>query len=326
MFSGQKEYMLRNRCFWVSGVSFYTDTCMDVEVNDILDMNLEKDNEYDSEAIKITTDNNNTCGYVPKGLKGVVRNKLNSHELKVIEKKLYKGNYALRVMPVIRDKDHILVFDLETTGLPTTKGFRKYYSYKDTQKYDSSRTVQISFLLHHIKKNKTIEYDYIVKPDNFVIENSEFHGITQEMALNDGVDLYNVADILENIIDNNNITQLIGHNVFFDIHVLLSDLYRIGRKNLIKKIKQLTPFCTMEQSKNILKLKPCKYGKYKMPKLIELCEYVLGKSPTDLHNSLNDTRYTLQCYLKLFTNDDDMVSDDNLDELEKEFEDEIMGK
>ena len=43
--------------------------------------------------------------------------------------------------------DNILFFDLETTGLPSTQGFGKFYPYTETQKYDTSRIVSFAFFL-----------------------------------------------------------------------------------------------------------------------------------------------------------------------------------
>jgi len=285
-----------NSTFWINNTYKYSEECNNISVDTRLKMLY----NHDSDNIYIISKDNNTCGRVPNNLIENYLCKINTHDLKVIKKETIGDKVNLKVISKIRKKNNVLVLDLETTGLPKTKGFGNYYSYKDVSKYDPCRTVQISFLLHDVKKKSTTEYNYIVKPDNFEINNSEFHGITQEMALTDGIELNNVADILESVIDNNKITYIIGHNLVFDMNVLMSDLYRIGRNKLIKKLKRLTMFCTMEQSKDILQLKPFIYGEYKNPKLIELCEYVLGESPTDLHNSLNDCKYTLRCYLDLF--------------------------
>ena len=287
----------KNLSFWVKGVSFYTNTCKNIKMSEKLLMSF--DNEYES-AIKISTEHGITCGYVPKTIKNQFANKVDLYDLYVVEKKEFNDAYAIKVSPSVRSNGNLLILDTETTGLPEKKNFNEYHSYKELDKYDSSRIVQLSYILHNLDNGQNSEYDFIIKPDNFEINNSEFHGITQEIAMNDGCNIKSVVEILESVIDENKITYIIGHNVYFDLHVLFSELYRIGHKDLIKKIKKANIFCTMEQSTDILQLEPFRYGNYKHPKLSELCEYVLGYCPGDLHNSLNDVRYTLECFIKLF--------------------------
>lgn len=52
----------------LSGVSFYQDIIKTLKENDILTMELDTDNKYDSNAIKILKDNT-ICGYIPKKYK-----------------------------------------------------------------------------------------------------------------------------------------------------------------------------------------------------------------------------------------------------------------
>ena len=83
---------------------------------------------------------------------------------------------------------NILFFDTETTGLiPKEKfQFEKINSYP--------RLVQLSALLYneHGELLKTI--DFVVKPNGFIIDNSEIHGITNENAIQSGNDLASVID------------------------------------------------------------------------------------------------------------------------------------
>ena len=67
-------------------------------------------------------------------------------------------------------------------------------------------------------------------------------------------------------------------------------------------VKKINCFCTMKSCVNITKIKR-KNGGYKYPKLKELYEYIFGSEPKNLHNSLYDTRYTLDCLKELYYND-----------------------
>jgi len=51
--------------FLVCGVSFYTNTVNQINIDDILQMEFEPDNTFDAYAIVIKR-NNEKCGYVPK--------------------------------------------------------------------------------------------------------------------------------------------------------------------------------------------------------------------------------------------------------------------
>ena len=48
----------------------------------------------------------------------------------------------------------VIVFDTETTGLPITKGFNNYYSYKELEKYNSSRLLSICWQVYKDTQSK----------------------------------------------------------------------------------------------------------------------------------------------------------------------------
>lgn len=215
----------------------------------------------------------------------------------------------------------LLFFDLETTGLPNMIGYDKYYHYSDLSKYDTSRIVQISIHIYEydnkikkicvspsaisleIKDNKTKKiqfnmtniFDYIVKPNGFKIENSEFHGITNDIASTKGIEF---KEIIPKIIKEFENSYLIAHNVMFDKMVLLSELYRAGFKDEVKLIENLPVFCTCMEIKSVTKIIN-KYGKYKNPKLSELYEFLFKITPKNLHNANADTTYLTECFFEL---------------------------
>ncbi len=90
----------------------------------------------------------------------------------------------------------IMIFDIETTGLPKTISYGVYYPYNDLSKYDSSRIVQISMMLCTKNFEKISIENFIIKPENFKINNSDMHGITDDIAQKDGVAFNIVADTL----------------------------------------------------------------------------------------------------------------------------------
>ena len=69
---------------------------------------------------------------------------------------------------------------------------------------------------------------------------------------------------------------------------------------ILRKIEKLPYFCTMKSTTEICKLPHKGFtNKYKYPKLAELYHYIFGKTPENLHNSMNDAIYTLECLIEL---------------------------
>ena len=83
-------------------------------------------------------------------------------------------------------------------------------------------------------------------------------------------------------------------------------MFRYMKKNqlvnfpILRKIEKLPYFCTMKSTTEICKLPNKNFpDKYKYPKLEELYHYIFGKKPENLHNSMNDAIYTLECLIEL---------------------------
>ncbi len=234
----------------------------------------------------------------------------------------------------------IAFIDLETTGLPKTISFNRYHPYESTQYYNNSRIVQIALVVctldkaslgdllknAEIKDNSSINsiekkvdadcildslsqnypfveviarHDYIIKPDGFVIQNAEIHDITQDMACFVGLPFLEAINRLES--DLEKCQALIAHNIIFDKNILLSELHRYGKLNLINKIKSMKEFCTSKGTSHILKMKYTtgSFSKFKQPKLSELYRYLFNKQAENLHNALVDISITLLCFLEL---------------------------
>ena len=150
----------------------------------------------------------------------------------------------------------VIVFDTETTGLPITKGFNNYYSYKDLDKYNSSRLLSICWQVYDNTTFISSNY-FIIKPVDFTIDNKskscEINGITQEMALEKGIDINEVFTKLFN--DLINTDRLVAHNINFDVNIILSELYRNNKNNIIDLLLSKSLYCTMINGKDIAKIK-----------------------------------------------------------------------
>ena len=57
-----------------------------------------------------------------------------------------------------------LILDVETSGLPLTKGFNNYYHPSDLSKYNKSRLIEIAYVM---LEDKTVRIERLIKPEEF---------------------------------------------------------------------------------------------------------------------------------------------------------------
>lgn len=187
-----------------------------------------------------------------------------------------------------RSDIYYLFFDTETAGLPYD------FSASTSRTGNWPRLVQLSWIAQDRHGNTISEGNYIIRPDGFEIpyEASDVHGITTEMALEEGTDLRTVLD--EFMLDAYEARYLVCHNAAFDINVLGCEFYRIFGED---KIRWKPAICTMLASTEWCDL-PGAYGP-KWPKLQELHEILFGYEFDDAHDSSADVAATARCYWEL---------------------------
>ena len=199
----------------------------------------------------------------------------------------------------------IIVFDTETSGLPICTRYKEYPHPSNLSSYDPCRLVQLSYSIHSPKMIELIkEYDSYVRPNGFTIseESQKITGITNEKVNTEGKELSDVLDVFMKDIEllGSSSVLLVGHNVLFDINVIASELFRLGRKEESEKFHLMRTFCTMESTKNEIKIeRQMKNGRryIKDPSLKEAFEfYSKGMPIQNQHNSLYDVRNTAFVY------------------------------
>jgi DNA polymerase III epsilon subunit-like protein len=170
--------------------------------------------------------------------------------------------------------------------------------------------VQFSYVIHDTELNNIVDLrDYIIKTPTHVViseESIKLHGITKERALKDGVDLNYVMDLFCNI----SYDYIIGHNLEFDVKMLIVEFYRLKQESdhdksydqiieYFEKSQHFNSkcFCTMKNTVDICKIQTTRG--YKYPKLSELHKHLFSVEPKNLHNSLFDVIITLRCFYKL---------------------------
>ena len=183
-----------------------------------------------------------------------------------------------------------IVLDTETAGLPVRKGWDTYHNPKQFDKYYSQcRLVELAYVVYE-DDVEILRYENIIIPSNFTIDNSQFHNITTEIATMKGRDLTEVLNQLSTDIEG--CSSIVGHNINFDIHILLAEAHRTGNNKLVNLITKKKLFCTMTYGK-------VKMETYKSPKLTELYEFLYNKPLDQKHRALSDVMSIVDCYRKL---------------------------
>ncbi|MDR0680267.1 MAG: 3'-5' exonuclease [Dysgonamonadaceae bacterium] len=182
----------------------------------------------------------------------------------------------------------ILFFDTETTGLP--KNWKT--SYRNLENWP--RLVQLAWIVGDEDGNLINQYNYVIKPLNFVIpdEASKIHKISTSDALHNGKNLKLVLEHFNQAI--NQVDYIVAHNLNFDINVIASELYR-NKMNI--PLFEKKKICTMESSVDYCKIDG--YYGYKYPKLEELYRKLFNTTFNEAHNASVDILATFNCFYKL---------------------------
>jgi len=94
--------------------------------------------------------------------------------------------------------------------------------------YCYARLVVLNYEIGYVENNKyyqEIKKKLIVKPHCINISNStEYHGITQEYALNNGINCDKIIEEFKNDIKDVNV--LVSHNIDFHLKTLLAEIVR----------------------------------------------------------------------------------------------------
>ncbi len=176
-------------------------------------------------------------------------------------------------------------FDTETTGLPIDYDA----SYTDIDNWP--RLVQLAWIVYN--DNVVVSRcNKIIKPVGFTIplETTNVHGISTQYAIEEGQKAENVLRLF--LEDTNGADVLIGHNIKFDLNIILSELFRLNIENAIDKIEVLD---TMLLSVDYCEIPSKKYG-FRYPKLIELYNKLFSESFDNMHNAMADVEATAKCF------------------------------
>ncbi|WP_106790679.1 DNA polymerase III subunit alpha [Aquimarina sp. Aq78] len=184
-----------------------------------------------------------------------------------------------------------LVFDTETTGLPK----RWDAPISDTDNWP--RCIQIAWQLHDAMGNCIEHQDYLVRPDGFNIpyDAEKIHGISTELATQDGITLEEVLDKFNIALSKTKF--VVGQNVGFDVNIMGAEFYRLGVENNLQELPVLDT-CT-EITAGLCQIQGGRGGKFKLPTLTELHQHLFGTAFGEAHNATADVEATTRCFFEL---------------------------
>lgn len=202
----------------------------------------------------------------------------------------------------------VLVFDTETTGLPTERNA----SIMDVDKWPY--IVQLSYILYETETKQIIDMkDNLIKIplDVEITPGSEsIHHISRVMCQANGISISDAINCFNKALDKADL--VLGHNISFDKRMIMVECKRLNKYqrftvNGLRKAE----FCTMKKGTDLCKIEVTpqigeKY--YKYPTLSELHFKLFDTTPKGTHNALSDILITLRCFIKMI-DDIDFITD-----------------
>ncbi len=184
-----------------------------------------------------------------------------------------------------------LIFDTETTGLP------RNFNAPITDTDNWPRCIQIAWQLHDELGNLVEHQDYLVKPEGFNIpyDAERIHGISTDLAEEQGIALAEVLVKFNEALGKAKF--VVGQNIKFDINIMGCELHRFGVESSLANMPVLDT-CT-EVTADLLKIPGGRGGKFKLPTLTELHQYLFGTPFGEAHNATADVEATTRCFLEL---------------------------
>ena len=184
-----------------------------------------------------------------------------------------------------------IIFDTETTGLP------RNWNAPITDTDNWPRVIQIAWQLHD-DMGRLIEHkDFLIRPDGFNIpyDSEQIHGISTQLAEEQGHDLEDILNEFNQALEKAKF--VVGQNVTFDTNVWGCEFYRLGIETPMHEMTVLDT-CT-ETTANLCRLPGGRGGKFKLPTLTELHEFLFHEKFNEAHNATADVEATTRCFFEL---------------------------
>lgn len=197
----------------------------------------------------------------------------------------------------------LLFIDTETSCFANEIGVNMYNrpSIDENGEVVYPHISQISWIITSKSGEEIVKRNFIILPEGYVISKNatSVHGITNEIAVEKGVSIKFVIDILKQDIEENKCYKICGHNVKFDIHMIEAECLRLGYNDLFDDLVGFHYEDTCGNSKIMHYVGGRdSRGRIKKPKLIELYIKLFNEGFDGAHDSMADIEATKKCYFE----------------------------
>jgi DNA polymerase-3 subunit alpha len=214
-----------------------------------------------------------------------------------------------------------LIFDTETTGLP------KRWNAPITDTNNWPRCIQIAWQLHDDMGHCLEHQDFLIRPDGFNIpyDAEKIHGISTALATEKGEDLAVVLEKFNSALSKAKF--VVGQNVGFDLNIMGCEYHRLQVETPLNNMPVLDT-CT-ETTASLCQLPGGRGGKFKLPTLTELHQFLFKTPFAEAHNATADVEATTRCFLELlrkgiFTPDELQSSPEYIQEFKAQYPNPIV--
>lgn len=184
-----------------------------------------------------------------------------------------------------------IIFDTETTGLP------RDWNAPITDTDNWPRVIQIAWQLHDDMGTMIEHQDFLIRPDGFDIpyDAEQIHGISTELAKEQGEPLEDVLKLFNEALSKAKF--VVGQNIQFDINVTGCEFVRTEMDTPMLEMAILDT-CT-ETTANLCQIPGGRGGRFKLPTLTELHQYLFNVPFAEAHNATADVEATTRCFFEL---------------------------
>jgi hypothetical protein len=207
-----------------------------------------------------------------------------------IKNKIKENKNDKEIVPLLlmeektKNSKYFMILDTETTGLPR----RKVFTPENINYFNSSRMIELGYIIYDENNKEIKRYNSLIKPDNFEINNTHIHGITTKDCKTKGLEM---KVVLNNFyLDLLTVDKLICHNIDFDYNILLNEAYRSNHTELFKTLENINKICTQKLTKDL-------YGK--KTKLSNWYKLLFNEDPQQNHRALDDVIILEKCYFSV---------------------------
>lgn len=161
----------------------------------------------------------------------------------------------------------------------------------------SARLVSICWLIWDEHGREVSTNYHIIKPDGFTIlpGATAKHRITHKQAEECGIPIKQALTRLYSSINESPFLFCVGHNLTFDLRVVVNEYERLGARENLSRIPR---FCTMKETRHLCGLRNAN-GIFKQPTLQELYRFLFEQDYAPIHDAVADARACARCFFEL---------------------------